>query len=63
MDYEKLSEYIPKSTSSWTIDDTCRWLDFIELAQYKSIFCINLSNARFTNDRWEQYQVHQLIRT
>lgn len=34
MDFDELFEVIPKQVIKWKVDDTCKFLTFIELDQY-----------------------------
>ena len=38
MDFEKLYDFLPKTTEKWSIDDVALWLNFIGLGNYSDKF-------------------------
>ena len=38
MDFEKLAEILPKPSTTWTIDDTQKWVNFVGLTMLADKF-------------------------
>lgn len=38
MDFEKLAELLPKSSTTWNIDDTQKWVNFVGLTMLADKF-------------------------
>ena len=43
MDFENLQRVIPQSTTEWSSEDVCKWLDFINLPALSEAFSNNFN--------------------
>lgn len=46
MDFEKLAEILPKLSTTWTVADTQKWIQFTGLQNLAEKFCILLFEHR-----------------
>ena len=44
MDFEKLYDFLPKTTERWSIEEVAMWLNFIGLGNYSDKFSNFLKN-------------------
>ena len=55
MDFENLQRLIPHSTSEWTSEDVCKWLEFIQLPNLVYSFSSFLLILRKWICEWKEY--------